>query len=377
MGLRAYQIFVDDSSDRLITGRNEFSRSLGGALVIPGGTLFPTASFARELFWNTLSGSLFVRNEANTEWISVSGADPNASYVTMGGTGSLPNERVLSGGLGTRITDGGTTVSVSINDAVVATVSGTRFTGPVIATAGLTGSLQQTSAGLSYLVAGPGIVITSASNGQITVTNSLIVAAPADSAASYLVLNATSSLSHERVFSVSGSSLTMTDNGPGSTCVIDIATTGTQGTYGAIQVNDKGQVTSGSTSWFGQSFWFVTGSSAVPFHNSTTTYLSALNLTASNLTAGIYRLGWSYVYRLNSVANSFRCRTFIINSASYDTVEETSEVGANERLQRSGFAYCRVTGSIALFSLDVSCESAVANTTSSLYDRAIELWRVS
>lgn len=377
MGLKAYQIFVDDSSDRLITGRNEFSRSLGGALIIPGGTLFPTASFARELFWNTLSGALFVRNEANTEWISVSGADPNASYVTMGGTGSLPNERVLSGGLGTRITDGGTTVSVSINDNVVATVSGTRFTGPVVAASGLSGSLQQTSAGLSYLVAGTGISIASASNGQVTISNTLAGLTPADAAASYLVLSLTSSLPNERLFSVSGSSLTLTDNGAGSTCVIDLAATGTQGTYGAIQVNDRGQVTSGSTSWFGQNFWFVTGSYAQPFHNATTTYRSALELTASNLTAGIYRLGWAYTYRTNTATNSFRCRTFIINSASYDTIEEGSEVGANERHMRAGFAYTRVTGSVALFSLDMSIETAATNTTASMYDRVLELWRVS
>ncbi len=376
MGLRAYQIFVDDSSERLITGRNTFSRSLGGALIIPGGTLFPTASFARELFWNTLSGALFVRNEANTEWISVSGADPNASYVTMGGTGSLPNERVLSGGLGTRVTDGGTTAIVSVNDAVVAMVSGTTFTGPVVAPAGLSGSLQRTSSGLSYLVAGTGINIDSGSNGQITIINtSSPSAAPAD--ATYLVLSSTSSLSNERVFSVSGSSLSLTDNGPGSTCVLDLISTGTANTYGAIQVNNKGQVTSGSTSWFGQNFWFSSGSSAVPFHNRTTTYRTALDLTASSLTAGIYRLGWSYVYRCNSTAASFRCRTFIINSASYDTVEEASDASSNERYQRAGFAYCRITGSVALFSLDISLETAATNTTASLYDRALELWRVS
>ncbi len=306
----------------------------------------------------------------------MSGADPNASYVTMGGTGSLPNERVLSGGLGTRVTDGGTTAIVSVNDAVVAMVSGTTFTGPVVAPAGLSGSLQRTSSGLSYLVAGTGINIDSGSNGQITIINtSSPSAAPAD--ATYLVLSSTSSLSNERVFSVSGSSLSLTDNGPGSTCVLDLISTGTANTYGAIQVNNKGQVTSGSTSWFGQNFWFSSGSSAVPFHNRTTTYRTALDLTASSLTAGIYRLGWSYVYRCNSTAASFRCRTFIINSASYDTVEEASDASSNERYQRAGFAYCRITGSVALFSLDISLETAATNTTASLYDRALELWRVS
>lgn len=378
MTLKAYQIFIDDSSNRLIAGRNTFSRSLGGALIIPAGSTFPTSSFARELFWNIASSTLYVRNEANTDWIGMSSNDPNASYLVLSNTGSLTNERALTVGTGLIGTDSGagSAYTININDNVVATITGSRFTGPVVATAGLSGSLQQTSTGLSYLVAGTGIQITSASNGQVTITNT-VSSTGADPGATYITLSATASLSNERVLSVSGSILTMTDAGAGSTVTLALPTTGTQGTYGEIAVNQYGQVTSGSTSWFGQNFWFSSGSYAVPFHNSTTTYRTALELTASNLTAGIYRLGWSYTFRCNTASNSFRCRTFILNSASYDTVEEMSEVSANERPQRGGFAYVRITGSVALFSLDMSIEAAATNTTASMYDRVLELWRVS
>jgi hypothetical protein len=99
--------------------------------------------------------------------------DLNPSYVVMGLTSSLPNERALTAGTGIILTDGGANgnASLSINDNIVATVSGTTFTGPVIANGGLSGSLQQTSTGLSYLVAGSNITIVSASNGQITITS--------------------------------------------------------------------------------------------------------------------------------------------------------------------------------------------------------------
>jgi hypothetical protein len=375
-GLGVYNLFIGDSSTRVVSGRHEFSRSLGGVLVIPGGNLFPTATFARELFWNSLSGVLYVRNETNTSWIGLSGIDSNASYVTLNATGSLPNERVLTAGTGVRITDGGSTVTVGVNDNVVATITGSLFTGPVSASAGLSGSLQRVGPNLSYLVAGTGIAVMSQSNGQIIISSSA-GASSADSNATYVLLSATASLPNERVLTTSGSSLTLTDGGAGTTVTLDLANTGTAGTYGDIQVNSKGQVTSGSTGWFGKNFWFVSGSYAVPFHNSTTTYLSALNMTASNLDAGIYRLGWSYTYRCNTTAQSFRARCFILNSASYDIVEEVSDVAANERHMRSGFAYVRVTGSVALFSLDMSIEAAATNTTASMYGRALELWRVS
>ena len=102
-----------------------------------------------------------------------SGADVSASYVTIGNTGSLPNERMLTAGTGLVLTDGGanSTITFAINDNVVATVSGTTFTGVVSASAGLSGSLQQVGPGLSYLIAGANITITSQSNGQLIITS--------------------------------------------------------------------------------------------------------------------------------------------------------------------------------------------------------------
>src|SRR5260221_5510815 len=60
-----------------------------------------------------------------------------------------------------------------INTSAFALLSGSTFTGPVIMSGGLTSSLQQTSSGQSYLVAGSGITITSQSNGQVILNASV------------------------------------------------------------------------------------------------------------------------------------------------------------------------------------------------------------
>jgi len=104
--------------------------------------------------------------------ISGSGGDSFASYLVLNATGSLVNERVFTTGTGLSASDGGSgnPYTLSIDDSVVATISGSTFTGPVLFNAGLSGSLTQLVDGTSYLVAGNNVTINSASNGQITIS---------------------------------------------------------------------------------------------------------------------------------------------------------------------------------------------------------------
>jgi hypothetical protein len=97
-------------------------------------------------------------------------ADVSASYITVGNTGSLPNERKLTAGSGLTLADGGAGANITfgIDNSVVATISGSTF-------AKLSGSLQQTAAGLSYLVGAGPITVTSQSNGQIIISGSSVV----------------------------------------------------------------------------------------------------------------------------------------------------------------------------------------------------------
>lgn len=71
--------------------------------------------------------------------------DANATYVVMSATGSLNAERVLTNGLGINLTDGGAggNATLAVDNSVVATISGSQFSGNVGITSQLsvTGSL--------------------------------------------------------------------------------------------------------------------------------------------------------------------------------------------------------------------------------------------
>ena len=101
------------------------------------------------------------------------GAPVGSAYVTIGSDGTLTAERALTAGVGTYITDGGanSSVTVGVNDAIFAALSGSTFSGIVNAGGGLSGSLQQTTSGLSYLVAGSNVTIASQSNGQVIISS--------------------------------------------------------------------------------------------------------------------------------------------------------------------------------------------------------------
>ena len=102
------------------------------------------------------------------------GAPTNAQYVTLTTDATLTDERVLLAGTGINSVDGGAgnNITLNIDDSVVATVSGTIFTGATSHQVGLSGSLTQLTDGTSYLVAGTNITITSQSNGPITISSS-------------------------------------------------------------------------------------------------------------------------------------------------------------------------------------------------------------
>lgn len=122
--------------------------------------------------------NITITNNADTIDIAATGGggDPDASYIVVGLTGSLSNERALTEGTGIDFTDGGanSTFTIAIDNDVVATVSGTTFTGDILApvvsaSIGFSGSLTRLLNGTSYLISSGGIVITSQSNGSIII----------------------------------------------------------------------------------------------------------------------------------------------------------------------------------------------------------------
>ena len=99
--------------------------------------------------------------------------DPNAQYLVLASTGSLSAERVLSPTTGLSFTDAGAgnNYVIEIDNSVVATLTGSIFSGNVIAQSGLSGSLQSLSNGTPYIRSGTGISVTTGSFGEVTISS--------------------------------------------------------------------------------------------------------------------------------------------------------------------------------------------------------------
>lgn len=109
------QVVIDNSTNRVFTGRHVFDRSgvNSGSIALPSGSSFPADPISSEIFFRSDEDKVYIRNGTNTGWVQVnssggtSGGDPFPSYVTLAVTSSLPNERVLTPGYGLSMQDGG------------------------------------------------------------------------------------------------------------------------------------------------------------------------------------------------------------------------------------------------------------------------------
>jgi len=78
-------VYVEDSSDKTITGAWYFDRDNGGVLSIPFGTSFPASPEADELFLRTDTMILYKRNTGNTAWDSVGVDASSVDHGTLSG----------------------------------------------------------------------------------------------------------------------------------------------------------------------------------------------------------------------------------------------------------------------------------------------------
>lgn len=112
----------------------------------------------------------------DTDEITGSFADLDATYLVVSLTSSLPNERAATGSLGIKLDDGGANGNFDwrVDEAVIPTLSGANaFARAQTFNGGLSGSLQQLPNGTSYLVEGDdkvSIVSGSGPNGQVTIS---------------------------------------------------------------------------------------------------------------------------------------------------------------------------------------------------------------
>lgn len=233
-------IQIDDSSDKTITGKWQFDHPNGGSLVFPivSGTLPATASLDNEIiiFNNTL---YTWQNGASWEPITATGGDaPNdAAYLVISATGSLTNARTIDVSTGLTSSDGGSgnPFVIQIDNNVVATISGTTFTGPVIAQGGLSGSLQVLSTGETYLAAGQNIEVTTGSNGQVTISFSGTLGVT-----DHGVLTGLIDDDHEQYYHVGGTRPLSGDMDAGSFNIINVGTGSFHSLTGSLTLLSNG-----------------------------------------------------------------------------------------------------------------------------------------
>jgi hypothetical protein len=259
-------------------------------------------------FSQGLSGSLTKLTDGTSYLI----AGGNMSVVSgSNGSGAITLSTVNSGTIhgvtaGTGLTGGGAsgTVTLSINNSVVATISGSTFTGVTKHNAGLSGSLTKLTDGTSYLIAGSGLLISTGSTGAITLSRSGsidgdITAVTAGNGLTGGGLSGSVSLAIDNgiVATVSGTTFTgVTKHNAGLsgslTKLVDgtsylIAGAGTvisTGSNGAVTITSSGTPGGSTTQVQYNNAGVFAGSSTLTFNN-TNNILASLNVSATSVTA--------------------------------------------------------------------------------------------
>jgi hypothetical protein len=250
------------------SSKNIILETTSGQIITSGTLMAPSG----------LSGSLTHLSDGTSYLIA--GSNITISTGSSGAVTVASAADILGVTAGTGLSGGGTsgTVTLNIDNSVVATISGSTFTGATKHTAGLSGSLTHLSDGTPYLRPGNNITIESGSAGYITIT----AADGGDTAASYLVLSATSSLDSERVFTA-GTGISATDAGAGGayTLAVDnsvVATVSGSTFTGAVKFNNG---LSGSLTHLQDGTPYILGSTGITISSASNGAVTITGTTAS------------------------------------------------------------------------------------------------
>jgi len=123
---------------------------------------------------------------------------------------------------------------------------------------------------------------------------------------------------------------------------------------------------------FGEFITFVEG--LTQSTNNTTTYVQKLRLTTPILSAGDYRIGWSYTWGNGSIANSTLVQIEQDDTTQlYEMVAEPKDNTINQEAPGSGFAKVTLTAGTHTFDMDFKSS---ATTDARIAQARLEFWKV-
>ncbi len=220
----------------------------GSLTKLVGGAPFITTPYGNIITITTGSGGQIILSGTGDGTGAGGGAPTSAQYLTLATDGTLSAERVFTPSTGLKTTDAGAggAYTLSVNDGVVATLTGSTFSGPITAVAngGITGSITRLVGGAPFITVVPNniITITTGSGGQIILSGTGDGAGAgggAPTSAQYLTLATDASLSAERVL-VPSTGLKATDGGANGNYTLTVH----DGTFAALTgSNFSGNVT--------------------------------------------------------------------------------------------------------------------------------------
>jgi len=122
-----------------------------------------------------------------------------------------------------------------------------------------------------------------------------------------------------------------------------------------------------------QSDYSATASSDVASTTTSTAYQRKLRLTTENISAGVYRVGWSYDWGMAKTSYSFLSRIRVNSTTDISNHSEKPKDATTDVSHIGGFAY--VTLAVGSHTIDIDYCTSNAGGAAKIQNARLEIWK--